>query len=158
MTARPALGALAATLALAACAPGREAQRRTAIAEAADLRQRCELVRAVMGEAGPARAVAELRALEDDDGPAPLLVFRSSGGESPLLERFVPASAGCGASDFQVVQDAARRTVVLFLTPVDGGYAYEARVATPEELTPRATQPRERLVRSGDGWSSVTVD
>ena len=44
------------------------------------------------------------------------------------------------------------------VTPVDGGYAFEARVATPEELTPRVSEPRERLVRSGEGWSSVTVD
>jgi len=127
-------------------------QARLAEREAVEA-EKCGLVHRLLREPGPSRVVQEVAAAGRDE-PAPVVVYVRR-PEQAMLERFFSGDApSCGDATFKVVQENVLDAVVVYLQEVQGGYAYDARRASHDQLSIEGT-PQGVLKRRGLGWVAV---
>ncbi|MBU8899198.1 hypothetical protein DRW03_34080 [Corallococcus sp. H22C18031201] len=114
---------------------------------------KCELVQTVMHQPSPSLAAQQIVS-EGRAGQVPVVVYVRHPDQS-MLERFFQGEPQCGDPTFRVVQENVVDAVVVYLQEVQGGYAYDARRASPEQLTAEAGKPQGTLKRRGASWVSV---
>ncbi|NMO19344.1 hypothetical protein HPC49_12710 [Pyxidicoccus fallax] len=112
--------------------------------------EKCQLVRSVLQEPEPSRLVNEL-ASDGREEPAPVVVYVRR-PEQAMLERFFRGDEPvCGDTTFKVVQENVLDAVVVYLQEVQDGYAYDARRASPQELSMDG-KPQGLVKRAGPAW------
>lgn len=111
---------------------------------------KCELVQTLMRQPSPSRAAKQIVS-EGREEQVPVVVYVRH-PEEAMLERFFHGDPECGDPTFKVVQDNVVDAVVVYLQEVQGGYAYDARRAGPEQLSVDDSQPQGTLKREGSTW------
>ncbi|QDE91480.1 hypothetical protein BHS06_22270 [Myxococcus xanthus] len=115
--------------------------------------EKCELVHRLLQEPVPSQVVREVVAAGRDE-PAPVVVYVRR-PEEAMLERFFSGDApSCGDATFKVVQENVLDAVVVYLQEVQGGYAYDARRASHDELSLEG-KPQGLLKRKGPEWVAI---
>jgi hypothetical protein len=111
--------------------------------------EKCTLVQALMRQPAPAQAVRKY--VDEGRGDkAPVVVYVRR-PEEATLERFFTGEPQCADDTFKVVQENVVDAVVVYLQEVQGGYAYDARRASPDRLSMDG-RPQGTVRKDGSVW------